>query len=254
MKDLDADLRNLTIGYLRRLLKKLSFRSELPLSLKVIIALFAMSGNATLLFRIDHLDYPHDIMLKSVLVKAKNLFFKLKIKFNKSEYIDLFIEDAEYSLHCNDYLSTPKVRNKIKTIRGKTWKYKANTENTIKILITISTNGKNPDGIGCSCHNEKGAINIYISQDKKLPSERQVIESKRTALITLNVNEFMISADDDLVLLSYGFTDDVEMCHMHQSYCTCDLMHGPTDTYKFPKDPKIYKIYYKSNMISRHRR
>jgi len=248
MKELDKDLQNLTMGYLRKLFKSLSLSSVLPISLKVIISLYAVSSHKKVLFHIDHLEYPHDIMSKSVMVKIKAIFHKIKIIFNESEYIDLILKNNEFALNCNDNVSRPNPRLQITTVRDKKWKYKADTKTNTKLLIIMRTNGRNEDGKGCICPNAKGLIEIYITQNDKLFTEKQVMESKKTGLIKLNVNDFMLTPEDSLILSSYGLESDIEISHMHQNYCSCDMMmRGPTETYQFPNDPRTYKIYCKSN-------
>ena len=240
IKSLDPDLKNLSFGYLRRLLNKLSF-DEIPLALKVIITFFAVSGEAKLLLRLDHLDHPHDIMRKSILLTLKDVYVKCRMKFNQSEYIDLFLKDNQFALNCNDFLSEI-TKTRIKTLKGKNWKYKENTLNKLQLLIRINTNGKNRTGSGCVCKNDDGAIEIFISQQQKKLSESEIIQSKKTGFIKLYVNDFMISCDDDLVLYSYGL-ENVEISQVYQTYCSCEISFDANiDAYSWPGHAKVCKI------------
>lgn len=213
-------LRDVSFGFINASIINNPCYIDIPLSVKSAIHQFANSPREILLFPIDHLQYPFDIVQKSILLNIKNMFHKVTLKFG-SNCVDLYLKNNAYNIN----------KQKLRTIvcnDESNWKYSKKRRKSVKMLVEMNTNGCNTDtfsGIACNCENTNGAINIYIYQDNKhnLPS-RKVAKMKSSGRIKFNIRDFKrtLQSDCELRLISHGLGHrDVEIQDRKCNYCNC---------------------------------
>ena len=219
------DLKGISSGYINKQIKKLR-TSTIPLRLKYAINEYATRPRMTLLFPIDHLQYPYDIIQKSILFQIHNLYHKIVFKIGNN-YIHLYLKNNQYSINT---INCAKLQT-IKTENGLNWKYSTYKypRKNFKILFEMDTNGRIKDeSHHCQCKNTNGDITIYIYQDYKenTPSKTNIKRPNQfIGQIKLNMKQLKpILSEDEVILFSYGIGNDVDIFKRYQYYCNCNLL------------------------------